>query len=138
MLKLNSYLETHSESAWERFEEASEVSLTEPQQQALRALFAVSPFIAGVAERYPHQLLADFFANDGAIAIDDSSVYESKLNKLLSECDDDRRAKYKLREYRHCVMAKLAAADILGQLSITEALKHFSTFPSLPKEFFFT
>lgn len=128
MLKLNSYLETHSEPAWERFREAREVSLTESQQQVLRALFAVSPFIARVAERYPNQLLADFFANDGAISIDDSSVYESKLNKLLSECNDDRRAKYKLREYRHCVMAKLAAADILGQLSITEALKHFSIF----------
>ena len=104
MLKLNSYLETHSESAWERFEEASEVSLTEPQQQALRALFAVSPFIARVAERYPHQLLADFFANDGAIAIDDSSVYESKLNKLLGECDDDRRAKHRHLGAANCLI----------------------------------
>jgi glutamate-ammonia-ligase adenylyltransferase len=128
MLKFDSYLETHSEPAWERFREAGEVSLTESQQQVLRALFAVSPFIARVAERYPNQFLADFFANDGAISIDDCGVYESKLKKLLGECEDDRRAKYKLREYRHCVMAKLAAADILGQLSITEALRHFSIF----------
>ncbi|ASG65222.1 bifunctional [glutamate--ammonia ligase]-adenylyl-L-tyrosine phosphorylase/[glutamate--ammonia-ligase] adenylyltransferase [Idiomarina piscisalsi] len=128
MLILNDYLEKHSESAWERFIEVNNVSITEPQQQLLRSLFAVSPFIARVAERYPTQLLTDFFASDNDISLDSSDTYESSLRRLLEECKDDRRAKYKLREYRHCIMAKLAAADILGQLSLSEALEHFSVF----------
>ncbi len=128
MLILNDYLEKHSESAWERFIEVNNVSITEPQQQLLRSLFAVSPFIARVAERYPTQLLTDFFASDNDISLGSSDTYESSLRRLLKECEDDRRAKYKLREYRHCIMAKLAAADILGQLSLSEALEHFSVF----------
>lgn len=128
MLKLNALLEQESTPAWERFADVNEVPITESQQQILHSLFAVSPFIARVAERYPRQLLSRFFNHKNEIALDSLESYELQLSELLHGSESDRDAKYQLREYRHCIMAQLAAADILGQLPISEALQHFSAF----------
>ena len=54
-------LMSETETTWERFKEVAEsITLTAEQEQILRALFAVSPFIGRVAESYPEHLLTDF------------------------------------------------------------------------------
>ncbi|MAC33394.1 MULTISPECIES: bifunctional [glutamate--ammonia ligase]-adenylyl-L-tyrosine phosphorylase/[glutamate--ammonia-ligase] adenylyltransferase [Idiomarina] len=130
MLTIDEKLSSESEVAWQRFQEvAPEVALSREQEQQLRALVAVSPFIARVAEKYPEHLMADFFVADSTtVKLPDATEYDSAITDALEALNNEDTAKKCLRQLRHCWMAKLAAADILKQISLKEALVHYSTF----------
>ncbi|MCK7459325.1 bifunctional [glutamate--ammonia ligase]-adenylyl-L-tyrosine phosphorylase/[glutamate--ammonia-ligase] adenylyltransferase [Idiomarina aminovorans] len=130
MLTADAKLMDESDAAWQRYQEVSaDITLTSEQQQQLRTLVAVSPFIGRVAESYPEHLLADFFVgNETTVKLPATREYDACLAKALSEQDSEDSAKKRLRQLRHCWMAKLAAADILQQISLEESLAHYSAF----------
>ncbi|MBL4857295.1 MAG: bifunctional [glutamate--ammonia ligase]-adenylyl-L-tyrosine phosphorylase/[glutamate--ammonia-ligase] adenylyltransferase [Idiomarina sp.] len=130
MLTPDNKLMSETETTWERFKEVAEsITLTAEQEQILRALFAVSPFIGRVAESYPEHLLTDFFDDGGtSICLVDADSYGDRIAESLNQITHDDDAKKCLRRLRHCWMAKLAAADILQQVSLKESLHHYSTF----------
>ena len=128
MLTPGKELLKESEAAWQRYQDVASGSLlNNEQQQLLRSLFAVSPFIGRVAESYPEQLVTELFvASKTAIQLPDVSGYEAHIAEALEPLNSEEDAKKCLRQLRHCWMAKLAAADILQQLSLKESLAHYS------------
>ncbi|MCA1768121.1 MAG: bifunctional [glutamate--ammonia ligase]-adenylyl-L-tyrosine phosphorylase/[glutamate--ammonia-ligase] adenylyltransferase, partial [Idiomarina sp.] len=130
MLTPEAKLMDESDAAWQRYQEVSaDIVLTSEQEQQLRILVAVSPFIGRVAESYPEELVADFFVGrETSVKLPDASEYKASLEKALYAQDTEDNAKKRLRQLRHCWMAKLAAADILQQISLKESLVHYSAF----------
>ena len=130
MLTPEAKLMDESDAAWQRYQEVSaDIVLTSEQEQQLRTLVAVSPFIGRVAESYPEELVADFFVGRGtSVKLPDASEYKTSLEKALYAQDTEDNAKKRLRQLRHCWMAKLAAADILQQIPLKESLAHYSAF----------
>lgn len=130
MLTIDDKLLSESEAAWQRFQDvAADVVLSDEQEQQLRTLVAVSPFIGRVAEKYPEYLLADFFADSNTtIRLPDATDYDRIITETFGSLNSEDDAKKCLRQLRHCWMAKLAAADILQQISLKEALIHYSAF----------
>ncbi|RUO64845.1 bifunctional [glutamate--ammonia ligase]-adenylyl-L-tyrosine phosphorylase/[glutamate--ammonia-ligase] adenylyltransferase [Idiomarina ramblicola] len=130
MLTPKAKLLDESDAAWQRYQEAADdIALTSEQEQQLRALIAVSPFIGRVAESYPEYLVSDFFVgNTITVKLPAVDKYGICVAKALVELDSEDDAKKRLRQLRHCWMAKLAAADILKQVSLKESLAHYSEF----------
>jgi len=130
MLIPNKQLMNESEAAWQRYQEvAGDINLNDEQQRQLRALFAVSPFIGRIAESYPGDLITDFFVGEETIIkLPVADKYHECIAEALRTLTSEDEAKKCLRRLRHCWMAKLAAADILQQISLKSALSHYSAF----------
>ncbi|MDV6315833.1 bifunctional [glutamate--ammonia ligase]-adenylyl-L-tyrosine phosphorylase/[glutamate--ammonia-ligase] adenylyltransferase [Idiomarina sp. HP20-50] len=130
MLSPNEDLMRDSETAWQRYQDvASNITLTDEQEQMLRALVAVSSFIGRVAESYPDSLMKDFFIGSGTeIKLPEADNYGDLISEALGGLNSEDEAKKCLRQLRHCWMAKLAAADMLQQISLRESLVHYSAF----------
>lgn len=126
----DSKLISETEAAWQRFQDVSaDITLSSEQEQQLRALVAVSPFIGRVAERYPEHLIDDFFVgSETTVKLPEVDGYGDCIAKALNSLDSEDDAKKRLRQLRHCWMARLAAADILQQISLEESLAHYSEF----------
>lgn len=127
MLNCDKTLLEASDAAWRRYQDDPYESLTDYQEQALRQLFAVSPFFGEVAERYTKELLDDFFINSELdIHLPALDHYDVAVAEALVLCENEAQAKRALRQLRHCWMARLAAADLFEQLALNVSLQHYS------------
>lgn len=106
-----------------RLPEGRLADYSEPQQQLLKQLFAVSSFI-GRAFEQQQQVVQ--FESDGTVVLPKPQAYAEVLKQALSDCQSEDQLKTILRQQRQRLMAALAAADILGQLSVRQVLEHLS------------
>lgn len=94
-----------------------------PQDAALKQVCEISHFVAEVVNNDAEALRFDA---DGQVHVDPSSAYLAQLQQALADAHQDTDAQRILRRYRKRWFATLAAADILGQLSLKDMLTHVS------------
>jgi len=91
---------------------------TSPQQ----GLLALSPFIARVLERDPEALTWQ----DDRVQLTAPEAYAEVITTALAACETETQLQTRLRGLRNRFMAEIAAADLLGQLSLRTTLQHLS------------
>ncbi|RUO69936.1 bifunctional [glutamate--ammonia ligase]-adenylyl-L-tyrosine phosphorylase/[glutamate--ammonia-ligase] adenylyltransferase [Pseudidiomarina salinarum] len=86
-------------------------------------LTEVSPFIGRVLEQQPEAIQT---ADDGMIQLCAPQNYRQRIDERLASVDDENRAQQELRLQRNAWFAALAAADLLGQLTLQQMLAHLT------------
>lgn len=107
-------LQATAQLNWQALNETHSLQLSCQQQQSLQWLLAVSPFINRVLQAYGSKAVKHLFTTVGF-----------SLNYILESvaaADTEAKALQQIRYIRHLEMARIAAADLLGKMSLTESL----------------
>lgn len=106
-------------AAWQRMTEQNVVTACPPAHAAeLEWLVQVSPFIAWVLEQYQQEALTQLFQP--------VPLQQEQVRQALTACQTEEQAMSCLRQIRHQEMARIAAADLMGQLPLAMVLQQVS------------
>lgn len=99
---------------WQALNDTHRVALTQPQQMSLQWLLAISPFIFRVVLAYGNEAVKHVFGRTGF-------SYPYMLEHVAT-ATTEAEALQRIRYLRQLEMARIAAADLLGQMSLAESL----------------
>jgi glutamate-ammonia-ligase adenylyltransferase len=117
-LKLDARLRADADRHWENLVEKNSffAQLDDRKRDNLLWLFGVSDFVAWVVDHYGE---AAYQVLDGTIPGD----YSKSLSTALAAAEDENQAMAVIRRFRHIELARLAAQDLRGKLSVTEFMR---------------
>ncbi|RUO22984.1 bifunctional [glutamate--ammonia ligase]-adenylyl-L-tyrosine phosphorylase/[glutamate--ammonia-ligase] adenylyltransferase [Aliidiomarina minuta] len=113
--KLPALLQKEAENSWSLIVDAHPQleELAQDERDWLRWLVAISDFIGWVLRRYGMQAYQ-------VIRIKEPPEYTPLVTQALQNCDNEDNAMAEIRRLRHTQLARLAALDLSGQLSLTD------------------
>lgn len=100
--------------SWQKLIDRHELQFTEQQQAKIQWLIAISPFISRVLMAYGDVALGHIFAAEG---FSQSYIYD-----YVAGTETEEQALKAIRYLRHLEMARIAAADLLGVMSVDSSL----------------
>lgn len=111
-------LQALGQDYWLQFVEQHSPSSTRQQQldKWLPWVFALSEFTAKVVLRYGEDAIAPMYRRQ-------PGEHAERIQSLLMSCDTEAKAMACMRRYRNIEMARLAAQDLLGELSVPDFLQ---------------
>lgn len=117
-------LADYAEQVWQRLDDDVRSRWSTAEQAVIQQLIAVSPFIERCIDAQQEQALQ--FDAKQQVKVVPVAEYPNLIRDALQQCDDEQQAQLQLRRIRQRLMCSLAAADILGQLTLAEMLEHLS------------
>ncbi|WP_375087953.1 bifunctional [glutamate--ammonia ligase]-adenylyl-L-tyrosine phosphorylase/[glutamate--ammonia-ligase] adenylyltransferase [Shewanella youngdeokensis] len=116
----------NADNYWQRLSETSPAilsSLSDAQQQELKAIIGLSDFVATQLSRYP-QWIAPLFEQE--LNHLERKHFASQLQQLLAKVDDEEQCKQVLRQYRNRQMVCIAWRDFMGYAPLEQSLLDLS------------